>query len=99
MFSLSLMGNIIYTWRFYFLVEDCMYSVCNCELSLSFPQLSEALGPSDESTKHADSSAMELLLLLQRLLLGIIYSHSPPDNEHKDSKCSLSLYPQSGIYY
>lgn len=49
-------------------------------------QLSEALGPSDDATKHADSSAMELLLLLQRLLLGIIYSHSPPDNDHKDSE-------------
>lgn len=54
-------------------------------------QLSEALGPIDDSTKHADSSAMELLLLLQRLLLGIIYSHSPPDNEHKDSKYKLTL--------
>ena len=62
-------------------------------LHLSLPpslQLSEALGPSDESAKHADASAMELLLLLQRLLLGIIYSHSPPDNEHKDSKYKIT---------
>ena len=82
----KILPGLLYMEKFYFLVEDCMYVIVNF-LCVS-PQLSEALGPSDESTKHADSSAMELLLLLQRLLLGIIYSHSPPDSEHKDSKCS-----------
>ena len=35
------------------------------------------------SPPHEDSTSMELLLLLQRLLIGIIYSQSPKEAEER----------------
>ena len=77
-------------------LHACIYNTAHVHVSHITPlsctlQLEVGDSSSGEEYSPVDNSSMELLQLFQRLIVGIIYSHTLPDKEEGKNKATSSL--------